>query len=156
MRLCEYTKIIPLIEPQDHQSAGIDGDSFCMKNYGHATIIFLFGELEGNSDLVIYEGEIADDKDAAITFAYRKTTVDLLNAGADTLDTEATSASLELTATTFEDRMLVVEIDGKQLTDGMDWITVEVDSDANPLFISAVAILSEPRYAQDVPPTAIS
>ena len=71
MRLSEQNGIVPIIEPQDHQSAGIDGDSVKMEQYGHVTFIFTFGELTGNSILIIYEGDVAGDKDTALTFAYR-------------------------------------------------------------------------------------
>ena len=156
MRLCEQVKIVPIIEPEDHQSAGIDGDSVNMENYGHATFIFLFGELTDNSVLKMYEGNADGDKDTALTFSYRATAIDLLSTGADTLGTEATSNALTLAAGTYEDRMLVVEIDARELTDGYPFITPEIDSTASQLFVSCVAILSKPRYAEDVPPAAVA
>ena len=155
MRLCEKAKIVFLIDPQDHNAAGIDGDSFNMKNYGHATIILLFGELTGNSVLTIYEGATDGAKTAALTFSYRATAADLKVALGDALGTEATSAALTLTAATYEDRMIVAEIDANELTDGYDWITVEIDATATELLVAAVAILTEPRYAADTPPAAI-
>lgn len=155
MRLCEQTKIVPILEAEDH-NAGADGDSVCMENYGHATFIIIFGELTGNAVLKIYEGATAGTKTTAKTFSYRATSVDLKSALADALGTEATSAALTLTAATYEDRMIVVEIDASELTDGYPWITPEISSAASEEFAAIIAVLSLPRYAEDVPPTAIS
>jgi hypothetical protein len=156
MRLSERFGIVPIIEPEDHQSAGIDGDSVKLEQYGHVTFIFIFGELAGNSDLIIYEGATAGAKTTALTFSYRYTGADLKNDDADQFGSESTSSELELTNTTFEDRMLVVEIDASELTDGYPWVTPSIDSDATELLVACVAIMGKPRYAEDVPPTAIA
>lgn len=156
MRLSEQYGIVPIIEPQDHQSAGIDGDSVKMEKYGHVIFIFVFGELTGNSVLKIYEGATAGAKTTALTFSYRYTSADLKNDDADQLGSEATSAALTLTNTVYEDRMLVVEIDASELTDGYPWVTPEIDDTASELLVACVAIMGKARYAEDVPPTAIS
>jgi len=155
MRLYEQAKIVPILEAEDH-NAGADGDSVCMENYGHATFIITFGELTGNAVLKFYEGATAGAKTTAKTFSYRATSTDLKNAGGDTLGSESTSAALTLTAATYEDRMLVAEIDASELTDGYPWITPEISSAASEEFAAIIAVLSLPRYAEDVPPTAIS
>jgi len=155
MRLCETVKKIPVIEPQDH-AAGVTGESICMKDAAHLTLTFLFGELTGDATLIIYEGATDGAETSALTFSYRYTGADLKNDEADTLGSESTSAELDLTAATFEDRMLVVEIDANELTDGYDWVTPVISSDATEEFVSCEAELSGLRYAEDVPPTAIS
>ena len=161
MRLAEQTKIIPLIAPADYNAAGKDSDSFTMENYGHATIIVVLGALTGNSDLVVWEGATVGAKTTEKIFNYRWTTEVLeAVADADTLVAEAAIAvaatGLELTAATYANKMLVIEMDDSELTDGFPWITLAVDADATALFVSAVAILSQHRYAQNVPPTAIA
>jgi len=155
MRLCEQHKIVPILEPQDFE-AGVDGDSVSMENYGHATFIFLFGELTSDAVLTIHSGATAGTKTTAETFNYRATAADLKNASGDTLGAEATSAALTLVAATYEDRMIVVELDADELTAGQPWITPAIDAAASEAFISCVAILSQPRYAQSIPPTAIA
>lgn len=160
MRLAEQTKIVPLIAPADENAAGKDSDSFSMENYGHATILIIFGELVLNSDLVVYEGAAVGEKTTAKIFNYRLTSAVIAAAAdADKLAAEAAIAvaatGLELTAADYKNKMLVIEIDDSELTDGYPWITVAIDADATTLFLSAVAILSQPRYAQNVPPTAI-
>lgn len=155
MRLCEETKIVPVLEPQDHQ-AGVDGDSVSMENYAHVCFIILFGELTDNCELKLYEGATAGTKTTALTFSYRYTAIDLKSAGADNLGTEATSAALSLVAATFEDRMLVIEVDDSELTQGLEWLTLEFSSDASELLVSVSAVMCKPRYAQAIPPTAIT
>lgn len=154
MRLCEQTKIVPILEPEDHQ-AGVSGDSVNMANYGHVTFIFLFGELTGDAVLTIASGATDGTATTAETFNYRATAADLKAVAGDTLGTEATSAGLTLTAATYEDRMLVVELDADELTTGQPFVTPAISSAGSEVFASCVAILSQPRYASDVPPSAI-
>jgi len=155
MRLCEQTKIVPILEPEDH-NGGVDGDSVSLENYGHVTFTFLFGELTGDAVLTINSGATAGTKTTAETFNYRATAADLKNASGDALGSESTSAALTLTAATYEDRMLVVEMDAAEFTDGQQWITPSLSSAASELFVSCVATLSQPRYPSETPPTAIA
>lgn len=154
MRLCERFKVVPILEAEDH-AAGADGDSVKMEQYSHVMFIIGFGELTGNAVLKFYEGATAGAKTTALTFSYRATSADLKNALGDALGSESTSAALTLTAATYEDRVIVVEIDARELTDGYPWITPEISSDASEEFADIKAILV-PRYAEDVPPTAIT
>ena len=155
MRLAEQTKIVHVLEPEDH-NAGVDGDSVSLENYGHVTFIIQFGELTGDAILTINSGASAGTKTTAETFNYRACATDLKSAGGDLLAAEATSAALTLTAATYEDRFIVVEMDADEFTDGQQWITPNLSSAASELFASIVAILSKPRFGQNVPPTAIA
>ena len=155
MRLCEQTKIVPMLEPEDH-NAGVDCDSVSLENYSHITLIFAFGELTGDAVLTVNSGATAGTKTTAETFNYRATAADLKNASGDALGSESTSAGLTLTAATYEDRMLVVEMDADEFTDAQPWITPSLSSAASELFASCIAILSKPRYGQKTPPTAIA
>jgi len=155
MRLCEQTKIVPMLEAEDH-AAGADCDSVSLENYGHVTLIFIFGELTGDAVLTVNSGATAGTKTTAETFNYRATAADLKAASGDALGSEATSAALTLTAATYEDRMVVVEMDADEFTDGQQWITPAISSAASECFAACIAILSKPRYGQAVPPTAIA
>lgn len=155
MRFGEEYKIVPVIEPEDH-AAGVDGDSVSLENYDHVAFVFLFGELTGDAVLTINSGATAGTKTTAETFNYRATSADLKVADGDKLGDESTSSGLTLTAATYEDRMLVVELDASEVTDGQEWITPSVSSAASEEFVSCFAILGKPRYAQNVPPTAIA
>jgi hypothetical protein len=154
MRLCEQTKIVPILEPEDH-NAGVSGDSVSMENYNHITFIILFGELTGDAILTVASGATDGTATTAETFNYRITGADLKAVAGDTLAAEGTSAALTLTAATYEDRMIVIEMDADEFTDGQQFITPAISSAASECFASIVAILSEPRYGQNVPPSAI-
>jgi len=155
MRLCEEFKIVPLQQPEDPGAGAETFDSFCMKNYSHATIILLFGDNTADNALTIYEGDSDASLGAALTFSYRLSSAIAKAANADVLGTEATSAALTITAATYEDKMIVVEIDASELTDGYDWITCKLDGSATEQFIAAVAILY-PKYAGAALHTALA
>lgn len=158
MRLCELTKIVPLLVSADYGAAGATSDSFCMKNCGHATLIFLFGAIVGSSDIQFSQGAADGETTADLPVDMAYTAIDIGSDGAETLGALANDSdgAFTLTEGTYEDRMLVVEIDGKTLTDGYDWVTFVIDSTATSGAVSCVAILSELRYAQDIPPTVLS
>lgn len=156
MRLAEQNKLVYCVQPQDHNAAGIDGDSVSLENYSHVAFIITFGELTGDAVLTVNSGATAGTKTTAETFNYRATAIDMKSAGGDALGAEATSAALTVAAATYEDRMIVVEMDADEFTDGQQWITVNLSDAASELFVSVVAVLSKPRYGQNVPPTAIA
>ena len=159
MRLAEQIKIVPLIAPADHNSAGKDSDSFSMENYGHATIVIVFGSLTGEpAVLTISEGATVGLKTTAKDFNYRVTSADIAAvADADKLAAEVatTTQELSLTLAVYKNRMLVIEIDDSELTDGCPWITGNLSVAGTVVQAAVVAILSQPRYAGNVPPTAI-
>jgi hypothetical protein len=148
MRLAEQFKVVPLLEPQDHQAGALTFDSINLKNYSWCSIIILFGELAGHEVLTIHSGATsgADSADAYFDYAY--TGADLKTTGGDiiTVKSDGTPvATLTLTDATFEDRMLILEIDPATLTDGYSWITVNTDGAGTEVLLSAVAILT-PKY----------
>lgn len=155
MRLSERFNIVPVIEPQDHQSAGIDGDSINAGKLHSLAFLISFGQLTANSILTLYSGATAGTKTTAETFNYRLADAVVRTATADTFGAWATSAALTLTAATYEDKLLIVEIDPASLTDGQPWVTVEIDNTASELLVSAVAVCT-PRYAGHDVPTVIS
>ena len=155
MRLAEQNKIVHILEPEDH-NAGVDGDSVSLENYGHVAFIINFGELTGNAVLTINSGATVGTKTTAETFNYRACATVLKTSGGDLLAAETTSAALTLTAATYKDTFIVVEMDADEFTDGQQFITPNLSSAATQLFASIIAILSKPRYAQNVPPTPLA
>lgn len=145
MRLTAEKNIVYVLKPADHQ-AGVDGDSFTMAYAGHATVILQFGAVTGDAVLKVYEGASAGTKTTAKTFRYKLSGADQGSASADTWGSEATSAALTLTAATYDNRMLAIDIAAEDLTDGLPWVTVELSSAADALNLSAVAVLDKLRY----------
>ena len=152
--ITESNPIVPLIEPQNHQSGGIDGDSFFAGRIIAFDIIVMFGELTGNAVLKVFSGATAGTKTTAETFRYRLSDAELKTTGGDTFGDWATASSLTLTAASYEDFTLVIKMSPAGLTDGQPWVTLEIDNAASELFVSAVAIV-HPRYASHDPQTLI-
>lgn len=145
MRLCEEFKIVPVLQPEDHQAAAATCESICVKNLRHVTYLVHFGDLTGNSILYVYEGATDAACTSAMTFSYRLASAIIEVANADVLGTESTSAALTLTAATYEDKLLVIEVDLDTMTDGYDWLTLYIDNTSTEMFASAVAVC-HPKY----------
>jgi len=68
-----------------------------------------------------------------------------------------TSTASSATAITTANKTYAIELDGSQLSDDFDWVTLYVaSSTAASMITGAVAIMSKPRYASAAPPTAIA
>ena len=151
-RLMPVKGVIHVLKPADHQ-AGVDGDSFTMKLNHHATIVFLFGAITGDAVLKVYSGATDGTKTTSMAFKHRLSSGDQGAVNADLFAAEATVTAangLTLTAATYDNRTLVVEIEESMLKDGEPWVTVELSSAASALNASALALVS-PRFArQDI------
>jgi hypothetical protein len=157
-RLTEECGLVYVLKPGDYQ-AGSDGDSFCMDKYGHFAIIFAGATYTDNGGngciLKVYSGAADATKTTAETFNYRYADADQAAASADQFSDWATSAALEFDAATFGDRILVVEMNAAELTAGQPYVTVEIGAEGTALNLSAVAILTEPKWSGYDMPTAI-
>jgi len=155
VRVSEQKNIVPLVEPQDHQSAGIDGDSFHAGRIHSFAILIQFGQLTGDAVLTVNSGATAGTKTTAETFTYRLADAAIRSATADTYGAFTSSASLTLTAATYQDKLLIVEMDSDQLTTDQPWVTINLSSAASALFVSAVAVC-QARFEANIPLTLIS
>jgi hypothetical protein len=156
MRISERFSSVPLIEPADYGSAGIDSDSVNMGRLHALGALFTFGAITGNSILKVYAGATTGAKTTALAFKYRLGAADYKVALADQWGdwTAVAATGLTLTATTFDHRQVAVEINADQVTDGYEWLTFEIDSTATTIFVAALG-LGAPRYPGSLIPTAI-
>ena len=152
--------IIPLCAGATSITSNAEMDSFNMSGYDQATVIILFAaSLVANGVLTVECGatDSADTSDA--TFHYRLGGAAPGTAASDTLAADATSAALTLTAATYQGKMLVLELHADELPKSgetvYDWVTVDFDGTNTTGSVTAFAILSKPRYAKAVMPTAI-
>ena len=138
---------------------GFTGDSINMALYNHLTLIMIGNaDCAGTPVLTISAGTGDAVISAAITFSYRYSTDEAKTAGGDVLDTWATSAALTLTEASIQDGMLIVEISASDLLIAgvqYQWVTPVLDATGTDGEYAIIGILSEPRYAQSVMPTAI-
>ena len=155
MRLSENHGIVYVLKPGDHQ-AGVAGDSINMGKYRHVTFILEFATLTGDAVLTVKSGATAGVETTAETMHYRLADADQGGDGADGYGAWADSTGLTLTAATYSDRTLIVEMDADELTADQPWITLALSAAASALNAAVVAILSEPRYGSHDMPTAIA
>ena len=144
-----------VLKPGDHQ-AGVDGDSINMGLLHTLRFLIQFGALTGNAVLKIFSGATEGTKTTAEKFRHALASAAQGAADGDKFGTWTTgAASLTLTAATYQNKLLVVEIDSDQLTVDQPWATLEFGSEASALN-AAVAAIGESRYkAQDQTPTVI-
>jgi len=161
MRLTEQLAIIPLLEPADWQSAGSDLDSVNMGLLHHLTAVIQLGAITGNDTAIVaYSGASAGTKTTALAFKYRLSGADQGAAGADQFGDEITisvaATGLVFTdATDYSERLIAIEIDSAEMTEGEPWLTIAIDDgSASVLLLSALGI-GVPRYAANDPATVI-
>jgi len=142
MRLSESRIFIPVVESKDYGSAGIDFDSVHMGRLHAVTFAINFGALTGNSVLKVSTGATEGTKTTDIAFKYRIGGGDYKAASADILgdETAVASTGLTLTATTFDHRLVTIELDSDAVTDAQPWVTVSIDSTASVLNVGGVAV----------------
>lgn len=153
-RLAENLKVIGLKVSADH-NAGVDTDSVNV-GLGHDfLLLFVFGGLTGDAVLTVNSGATAGTKTTAETFNYRLGSAAIESASADVYGSWSTSAGLTLTAATYQNKVLEVEISGAELTDGQPWVTAALSSAASALNAGIVGILRARAHDGDGNPTAI-
>ena len=159
-RLSEIAGIVYGAKPADVGSAGVDCTGFSLAKFRRSTTILQFGALTGDSELKVYAGATAA-KTTAIAFKYRLAGAAQGSAGADQfgdrteLATADAATGLTLTAATYQNKLLLIEVDARDLPDGKPYVTVEIDADATAMNVAAVSILTDPRYSGDDVPTAL-
>lgn len=147
---------IHVIESKDYGSAGIDGDSVNMALLRRICFLISFGALTGNSILKFYAGASNGTKTTALAYKYRIAGGDYKAASADILgsETDVASTGLTLTATTFDHRLVAVDIEAIDMPDGKPWLTLEIDATATAMNVGCVGVGS-PIYGGLTQPTTI-
>lgn len=156
MRLWEEKKFVPIIRSADI-NAGLDSDSIYMGNALHVCFLLTFSACAGAAGPIIkvYEGAADATKTTALTFHYRYGSAASGSATSDVFTAaETTSAALQIATATLANRQLLIELDAAEMTDGCDWLTVEIGAEADSGVLHATAIL-EPTYKGATIPTAI-
>ena len=152
-RLSENFSLVYVLKPADHE-AGATGDSIHIGLLHSVAFLVAMATMTGDAVLTVKSGASAGTETTAETFRYRLSSADQAAANADQFGTWATSSSLTLTAATYSDRLLVIELDADQVTDGQPWVTLAL-SDAASAATASVVALGAPRYAGNVQPTVI-
>jgi hypothetical protein len=156
MKLAENMKIVPVLA-LDTIGAGGDFNSINMSKYHHCTFIITFGTLVGDGVLTINSGATDGAKTSALTFKYSRAGAAIGSAGCDVLAAETSAATLTLTAATYTDFMLIVEVDASDMdvANGEEWLTGSLSNAGTSGAMDVVAIL-EPRYTGNLSATALT
>ena len=154
MRLSENHTIVNVIMPADNE-AGIAGDSIHMGKLHSACWILTCGALTGDAVLTVKSGATAGTETTAESFVYRLADADQGSAGADTYANWTRASTLTLTAATYDNRTLIVEMDSDEMTDGQPWATFSLSAAASVAFTACIA-LCRARFKGNDPNTVIS
>jgi hypothetical protein len=158
MRFPEEKKVVPIINTADYND-GVDGDSINMANFFRATFILMFGAITGNAVLKLYSGATDGAKTSALAFHYSIGGAAVGSDDSDVLaaDTLCAATGLTLTATTYANKMLIVEVEAVAMDTANDenWLTMEISNAASAGVLHAVAIL-EPRYTRNLSDSALA
>jgi hypothetical protein len=156
MRFPEIFKVVPVMASDDI-NAGVDADSINMKNFHRATFIMTFGTLSGNAVLTVNSGATDGEKTSALTFNYALGSAAIGAASCDVLAAGTAAATLTLTAATYTDKMLIVEVEAAamDLANEEEWLTLSLSDAAASGTCDVVAIL-EPRYTGNCSGTALA
>jgi hypothetical protein len=150
--LSETKSLIYVLKPGDHE-AGVAGDSINMGLLNKVAYLVQFAAVTGDAVLTVKSGATAGTETTAETFRYRLADAAQAAAGADLFGDWATSSSLTLTAATYANKLLVVEV-LNNLTASQPWVTIAFSAAASALNASIVAV-GEPRYKAHDGPTVI-
>jgi len=141
--ISQNLKIAPLLASSDI-NAGVDSDSVDMQGVKSATFLCVFGPLHAGAAgaiLKLYSGATHGTKTTAMTFNYKYGGAAIKSASADILTATATSAALQIATATLASRLLVIEINADQITDGHRYLTIEVGAEADAGELAIVALL---------------
>lgn len=149
MFLSGKLKFVPVVNTADF-NGGATGDSINMAKAQRVTFVLMFGAITGAvaSILTVKSGASDGSQITSVTFKYALASAATGSASSDVLGTAATSAALTLTAATYQNKMLIVEVEGAEMdtANNHDWLTLALDGGADSGLLECVAVV-EPRYS---------
>lgn len=151
--IAEQGHIVNILPPVDI-TGGATGDVFSMENYGHATIIVQVGvSAAAFTKILVNEcTSFAAAGATAIAFDYYAEET----AAGDTLTARTAATAAGVTPSANDTIFYVIELDASQLSDGYNFVQLQLTNGTNSVIASAVAILSGSRYAGTLSATAIA
>lgn len=135
-------------------------DVVSLKNYNHVTFYYIKAAQDGTTYSTLTVEACTTAAAAAvdaIAFRYKKVADITLTTGSDVPGalTDATTAGIACANTA--NNVVIIEVDAAALTDGYPYCRLKmVETGDNPTDGCVIAILSEPRFASDVPISALS
>jgi hypothetical protein len=138
--------IVPITAPAQISSTTVT-PNVAMKKYESVQFILALGDLATDSFTltVTCSAVTAGSTATALSFKYRVTAA----AGTDTLgDLSAAVTSLVLTHTTYDNKIIIIDVDANELTDAKPYVGLTLtDPGSATAYVSVIALL-KPRYPQ--------
>lgn len=160
MRLAEDYKIVPVGVPLDLNSAAtVDTDSINMKNFHRATFIIGFETLATESAvLTAYSGATDGACTSQLYFKYAFGSAAAGSANCDVLAAETLVNTLTITHTTYDNYMLIVEIEADRMDreNAEEWLTLRFTDPGGATGEVQVFAILEPRYSKNLSITALA
>lgn len=152
--LAEQGHFVNVIPPVNI-NGGVTGDRFKMNNYGHATIVVQVGvSAAAFTKIIVNECDAATSGNST-AIAYKLAAEE--TAAGDTLSAFEDVAAAGRTPSANDNIFYVIEIDAAQLSEGYNWIEVQLtNASGNSVIASCLAILTGGRYQNEANATAIA
>ena len=154
--ISENYKIVPVGKEIAMDTNTKYSDSINMSGFHKATFIITFNTLaSGNNVLTVVGGAATSTYTTAVYFNYAiggavvGTAVANSTASCDVLAGWTNAATLTLTAATYTNKMLVVEVEASSMADGEDWLSLVFTYAATTTGNASVIAILEPRYASN-------
>lgn len=154
INISEQLHVVNILPPQAITDAVVSG-VFSLKNHAHATIIVTCGSTNADAGNITIEecDDFTPTNDTAIGFIYYKEET----AGGDTLSGKQTAeAATGIDVSGNDNITYIIEIDASELSAGYPNLCLKWSAPGGATYVSAVAILSGSRYAEDQSATAIA
>lgn len=139
--------IVPILAPVSVEATVVT-PHVAMKKYESVQFLVALGDLSVDSHVltVTCSAVTAGSSPTPIAFKYRATAA----AGTDTLGdlTAVESTGLTLTHTTFDNKVLVIDVDGAELTDAKPYVGITITDPTNAVALMSIVALLKPRYPQ--------
>lgn len=162
----ENYHVVPIGVDIDFSSAASNlSDSICMKNYHRATFLIQLYDIDTASPvLYLYSGATDAACTSALTFRYafggaaQGTATAGSTTSCDVLGAWSTSAALTLTHGTYDNFLLVVDINSTEmdLANNEDWLTLDFTDPGGATGRAIVIAVLEPRYPANRMPTCLA
>ncbi len=161
MKFPEIYKVVPIASDMDVAATATNpADSINMKGFHHATFLINFQDLGGAALYCkVFSGATDAALTSALTFNYAFMGAAALAANADVIAATATSANLSIAHATYDNYMLVVEVDASDMdvANGENWLTLSFpDTDTGATGNLSVVAILEPRYTGNLSLTALT
>jgi hypothetical protein len=150
----ELNKIVMALAPDaDRYNGDPASDVVALDKYNHAT--FILQEGEGGTGTAAITVEACDDfvptNPVAIPFKYKVCTT------GDTFGAVQSATASGVTPAAGANKQVAIEVDARSLPEGYNKCRAKLTEGVNsPVDAGMICILSEPRYAQELLPTAIA